>query len=370
MLRIFFPTERSARDILSDGTIHSLHRQGIDCSVSELWPRELYAVMNSGKIPFGRTIFRQFMAGSLATQKLSVCQTGDIAWILSFCSPCVTQPRTEQLLAKRGVQYVFHVMDDWFEFDWLRQGTILRCRLADLVVVPTPQLADRVREFCANADIAVLEEPIDIERLKPDASRHLATVPTILWNGNPFNLDNISFASSAMVRLSKKINFTLRVICEKPPPRQLALLLNVEWAPFDHTKEREHIHGCWFGIAPMPDTGHNRCKGAYKVKTYCASGLPVVASPVGFQADLIREGAGIGFLPETPEEWEQSLLRLLTDRNLCLSMGQKARAYAEKRFSYEAVAPQWANTLRNHFGSHAFEQPNASTERIGQPCAG
>lgn len=370
MLRIFSPTERSARDILSEGTVHSLRTQGIDCSVSELWPRKLYGVMNSGMLPFGRTIFRRAMAGYLATQKLSMCKAGDVAWILSFCAPCVTQPRAEQRLVERGVRYIFHVMDDWFEFDWLRQGTILRCRLADLVIVPTAQLADRVREFCKNANIAILEEPIDTERLKPEHPRHLSPAPTILWNGNPFNLDNISFASSAMSRLSQKVNFTLRVVCEKPPPRQLTAQLKVEWVPFEHSREREHINGSWFGIAPMPDTGHNRCKGAYKVKTYCASGLPVVASPVGFQGELVRGAEGIGFLPETPEQWEEDLMRLLTDRSLCQAMGQKARVYAETRFSYEAVAPQWARKLREHFGSSTLEHCDNATERSCQPCAG
>ena len=175
------------------------------------------------------------------------------------------------------------------------------------------------------------------------------TYPTMLWNGNPFNMENISWLADALRHLQTKADFTLRFICEDPPPQDFCRGLRVEWKRFDHETERDLIAGSWFGIAPLPESRHNRCKGAYKVKTYCASGLPVVASPVGFQGDLVRAGQGIGFLPESWNEWEQSMLRLLQDRDLVRSMGTRAREYAEGRFSYQAVAPAWAAALRRHF---------------------
>lgn len=361
MLHFFVPNERSARDILSYGTMSALKNAGVDCSLSDLWPHRPYLVMNNGRIPFGRTIFRKMMASYFATRKLAVCQKGDIAWILSFCAPCITQPLAEIRLKQRSVKYIFHVMDDWFHFDWLCAGTIKRCELADLIVVPTPQLAKRVRHFCPNTSIEILEEPIDTRRLQPTLNSNLSPVPTILWNGNPFNLVHIADGSSILAKVARQVPFKLRVICDTQPPCDLAKHMDLEWIRFDHTEEAGQIAGSWFGIAPMPDTEHNRCKGAYKVKTYCASGIPVVASPVGFQADLINGGEGIGFLPESPDEWEKTLIRLLTDRNLCLSMGDKARSYAEKRFSYEAIAPQWAQTIRKHFHSHALERCDHTT---------
>ena len=354
MLHFFVPTERSAHDILSCGTIAALKNAGVGCSLSDLWPRKLYLAMNNGRLPFGRSIFRTIIASFFASRSLAVCQKGDVAWILSFCAPCRTKPRAENRLKMRGVNYVFHVMDDWFCFDWLRAGTINRCELADLVVVPTPQLAHRVRHYCPKAVIEILEEPIDIHRLQPVSAPNPSPVPTVLWNGNPFNLDNIVSGSSALAKVSGQIHFKLRVICDIQPSHELAKHVDVEWIRFDHAREAEQIAGSWFGIAPMPDTVHNRCKGAYKIKTYCAAGLPVVASPVGFQADLVREGDGIGFLPETPDEWEQVLMRLLQDRELCVAMGNKARSYAERRFSYSVVAPRWAEILRKHFGSSAL----------------
>ena len=370
MLHFFVPIERSARDILSNGTVSALTNVGLGCSLSELWPCKIYLAMNNSHLPFGRTIFRRTMASLFASRRLAFCQRGDVAWILSFCAPCTSKPRAESRLKMRGVHYIFHVMDDWFHFDWLRAGTINRCELADLVVVPTPQLAHRVRYYCPKAAVEILEEPIDIHRLQPVLAPNPAPVPTILWNGNPFNLDYIVSGSSALAKVSRQIHFKFRVICDMQPNRELAKHTDLEWIRFDHATEAEQIAGSWFGISPMPDTVHNRCKGAYKVKTYCAAGLPVVASPVGFQADLVREGDGVGFLPQTPDEWEQVLMRLLQDRELCIAMGKRARAYAEKRFSYTVVAPRWAEILRKHFGNSALEPRDSATAKSYLPCAG
>jgi len=369
MLRIFVPNERSARDILSQELVEALWAQGLSASLSDLWPHRLYRAMNAGRVPYGRTIFRRFMADLLASRRWRVCGKADIIWILSFCAPCMDQPKSESRIKQRAAGYIFHVMDDWFIFEWLAEGTMRRCSLADLVVVPTPQLADRVRQFVPDAKIEVLEEPVSTKRLVPQAPEKLSDRPVILWNGNPFNLENIDSISSILRNVHARNPFTLRVICENPPRMSLLEGLDVDWKAFDHGKERQLMEGCWFGIAPMADTGHNRCKGAYKVKTYYASGLPVVASSVGFQSDLVRGGPGTGLLAETPSEWAEALGRLLDDRNLCLSMGEKARAYAERRFSHQAVAPRWAQRLREHFGDSTFGNREPTEERNCRSCA-
>lgn len=369
MLHLIVPPGRSGLDSFSPKTAEFLCQAGIPTSLSLLWPEREYRFFEGGHVPFGRRLFRTVLAQRYASAALKKVRKGDIAWILSFCVPLAKVPLTERKLKDSSAKYIFQVVDDWFDFDFLREGTIARCRIADLVGTPTPQLSQRVREFAPEARVAVFEEPIDLDRLTQRQDSTCET-PVILWCGNPYNLDHIGVVSSVLRKIHKKTPFTLRVICGEKPSTEHTDGFDVEWRKFDHSTERSLIAGSWFGIAPMPDTGHNRCKGAYKIKTYCASGLPVIASPVGFQADLIREGGNIGLLPETPEEWEQALLRLLRDRNLCLSMGRKARDYAEKRFSYEAVAPRWAHTLRDHFKSHAFDSNNATNEGICRPCAG
>jgi len=242
-------------------------------------------------------------------------------------------------------------MDDWFDIPNLKQGTILRCQIADLVGVPTKNLKDRILEFIPSARVEVFEEPTDLSRLQSPQKQAFSETPVILWCGNPYNLDHARMLLGILRKVHRQKPFEFRVICGQPPPREFGMNLDLRWCRFDHQNEGSLIAGSWLGLAPMPDTGHNRCKGAYKVKTYLAAGLPVVASPVGFQKDLIAEGPGIGFLPKNSEEWASAILSLIQNRKLAEEMGHRARSYAETRFSYHAIGFHWASLLRKHFGA-------------------
>jgi len=347
MLHIRIPPAQSGLDIFSPKTAVALHAAGLKTTFDLLWPTAVEKVFQSGRLPLGRRIFRAFLAAPFSRGSLRSINAGELAWIMSFAVPTVRNPAVEQWLKKRSVRYIFHVMDDWFDFDNLREGTIARCKIADLVGVPTPQLAKRVRDIVPEAKVAVFEEPIDLERLAPRPADFLANKPVVLWCGNPFNLAHFSTSLDILRSVRKEIDFSLRVVCGKRPPESFGQGLDIDWRPFQHETEGALISGSWLGISPMPDTTHNRCKGAYKVKTYLAAGLPVVASPVGFQADLIRGGGGVGFLPDSSREWCESISRLLKDRNLCLEARHRSLSYARKRFSYEVVAKQWVECLRN-----------------------
>ena len=351
MLHLRVPPERSGLDSFSPKTAAALRAAGLETTFGLLWPTAIHRLFESGRLPLGRRIFRTFLAAPFSRRSLRSIKAGDIAWILSFGVPVAKKPAVEEWLKSRSIKYLFHIMDDWFDFDFLREGTIARCKIADLVGVPTPQLAERVREIVPEANVAVFEEPIDLERLAPRPAEFLAEKPVVLWCGNPYNLAHFGESLEILRSIRKEIDFSMRVVCGNRPPEAFGQGLDIDWKPFQHETEGALISGSWLGIAPMSDTGHNRCKGAYKVKTYLAAGLPVVASPVGFQADLIREGGGVGFLPDSPREWCESVKRLLKDRSLCLEARHRSRSYARKRFGYEAVAKQWTECLRRQLGA-------------------
>jgi glycosyltransferase involved in cell wall biosynthesis len=284
---------------------------------------------------------------------------GDVAWIQAFCVPMATVPVFEQKLKNHSVSYIFHLMDDLFDIDFLKQGAINRCKLADLVGVPTPQLAQRVWEVVPSANVEVFEEPIDIARLDTGTETSYVGTPVVLWCGNPYNLQAIQELLDILRKIRKQIPFTLRVICGEQPPRHFFDGLDIEWKKFEHATEGQLIAGSWFGIAPMADSPYNRCKGAYKVKTYLAAGLPVVASPVGFQADLVQGSRNIGLLPETPARWEKDITSLLVNPSLLVQMRANARTYAQQRFSYSATTPNWVAKLQHHFPSLAARNSTA-----------
>ena len=82
---------------------------------------------------------------------------------------------------------------------------------------------------------------------------------------------------------------------------------------------------------PLPDDDYARAKGGYKLYLYMAAGLPCVASPVGVNNQIIRNGEN-GFLASSPELWYETLKALLVDKKLRMRMGEKGRQQAVARY--------------------------------------
>jgi glycosyltransferase involved in cell wall biosynthesis len=94
----------------------------------------------------------------------------------------------------------------------------------------------------------------------------------------------------------------------------------------------------------VPDDLWSRGKCGLKVLQYMAAGLPVVANPVGVQADLVRQGE-TGFLAETPDQWAEAVGRLGSDPALRRRMGRAGRQRVEAEFSVAAGAACWVELL-------------------------
>jgi glycosyltransferase involved in cell wall biosynthesis len=94
-----------------------------------------------------------------------------------------------------------------------------------------------------------------------------------------------------------------------------------------------------------------------------ASGLPVVATPVGSNLEIIEDGVN-GFLARDADEWYARLRQLLDDAALRRRMGRAARATVEQNFSLtgqidfvERVFRSAAALRGNRVGSQAVLQP-------------
>jgi hypothetical protein len=95
------------------------------------------------------------------------------------------------------------------------------------------------------------------------------------------------------------------------------------------------------GIMPLTDSPWARGKCGYKLIQYMACGLPVVASPVGVNADIVEHGVN-GFLATTEDEWRQALTTLLRDPDLRRRMGAAGRRKVETDYSLQVWGPRVA----------------------------
>lgn len=96
--------------------------------------------------------------------------------------------------------------------------------------------------------------------------------------------------------------------------------------------------------------GRNWLKGWKKLIQCMASGVRVVASPVGVNREIFAEGQN-GMLVETEEDWLRALRQLLTqDAGVRQAMGAVGRANVEARYSRQAQAPFFISAVREAAG--------------------
>ena len=119
----------------------------------------------------------------------------------------------------------------------------------------------------------------------------------------------------------------------------------------DWTEEREiaEIQSMDIGLMPLPDEPFALGKCGYKLIQYGACGLPVVASPVGVNAEIVIEGE-TGFLADTPEQFGAALDRLLPTRTLRNRLGAAGRARVVERYSLIAYEGRFVQVLDNVAG--------------------
>ena len=77
-----------------------------------------------------------------------------------------------------------------------------------------------------------------------------------------------------------------------------------------------------------------------------AAELPVVASPVGINTQIVQQGK-TGFLASSKEEWIEALVTLCHDAEMRTRMGKAGRQKVEKEYSLQVTAPRLLDILTN-----------------------
>jgi glycosyltransferase involved in cell wall biosynthesis len=98
------------------------------------------------------------------------------------------------------------------------------------------------------------------------------------------------------------------------------------------------------GIMPLPDTPYTRAKAGFKLLQYMAAGLPVVASPVGVNSELVAR-SGAGLLAASAGEWEEALRSLCQSAELRRELGARGRTFVEAYADLDGQALTLARLL-------------------------
>jgi glycosyltransferase involved in cell wall biosynthesis len=119
----------------------------------------------------------------------------------------------------------------------------------------------------------------------------------------------------------------------------------LDLADWSEEAEVELVQSMDIGIMPLNDDRWARGKSGYKLIQYMACGLPVIASPVGVNVEIVSNGEN-GILATSAAEWRAVFDTLLSDSALRQAMGARGRERVLADYSLKVHAPRVIEILR------------------------
>ena len=328
-----------------------LREYGIDVQVHALFPdaylEELYRGSPSA------TWYRASLHGMQRIMQLLRRSDHDLAWIEGELFPYLPN-WIESALARSVTPYVVDYDDALFHKYDMSQSPLVRrllgskidqvMRSATCVIAGNGYLAARALQAGATRT-AIIPTVVDEQRYR--TVRHGTDKPPVVgWIGSPATEHYVLDNREVLERVCAKYGARLLLIGAHAGIANQFNSVVPEVVEWSEDSEVAMISRMDIGIMPLRDGPWERGKCGYKIIQYMACGLPVVASAVGTNSDIVRHGEN-GFLAGDSSTWEERLGQLITDGSLRSRMGQVGRTCVENEYSLKAQAPRLAEVLRN-----------------------
>jgi hypothetical protein len=279
---------------------------------------------------------------------------GDIVWVYAELFPYLPAA-FERLLVRRSPPLVYDFDDAFFlpydEHPNPAARALLGGKLEPLISAAAActcgnaYLRDYAARFCPNS--VIIPTVVDTAIYRPADAAIDRRGPVIGWIGSPSTWRYVRPLLPTLEQICRDHGARLRVV-GAGKSAEADWFEGLELREWSEASEIVELQSMDIGIMPLPDEPWARGKSGYKLIQYMACGLPVVASPVGVNAEIVREDNG--FLATTPDEWSQALDRLLSDARLRHEMGKRGRAYAEADYSFAAYAPKFVEVIKAAIG--------------------
>jgi glycosyltransferase involved in cell wall biosynthesis len=273
----------------------------------------------------------------------------DLYWVYVELLPYV--PAAIERLATSGKPVVYD-FDDAFFHSYDQSGNpLVRALLGDKhakllsraagCACGNAYLRDFAVRHCPNS--IILPTVVDTTQYRPRPRRKGQV--TIGWIGSPSTWPNVRPLLALLKELVASHGIRVRVVGagrEAEGDRFTGLEL-IDWS---EAGEIADVQAMDIGIMPLADRPFERGKSGYKLIQYMACGLPVVASPVGVNSEIVADGLN-GFLATSEAEWRSALVRLIEDAELRRALGKAGRQRAKQDFSLASQVPRLVELLRS-----------------------
>lgn len=191
-------------------------------------------------------------------------------------------------------------------------------------------------------NVKIVPTVIDLKRYPPknqnfDLKNNLKR---IVWVGSPSTVRYLKLIEGSLRILAKEYDFVLRVIG--------AVItidgVKVECVEWSEETEVSLISECAVGVMPLTKSYWENGKCGYKIIQYMACQIPVIASPVGVNCEIINDGVN-GFLAEFEADWVSAFKAIFSGAVDANNIALCGRLTVESKYSVQVTA----NTLFSEF---------------------
>ena len=191
--------------------------------------------------------------------------------------------------------------------------------------------------------VHVIPSTVDCSLIFPRPKPTDTTRPLVIgWSGSPTTLPHVEALYPVFETLrsqhGERIAFHVVGASEKRPAPN-----GVCFFPWKAEQENDRLNAFDIGIMPLPDTAWTRGKCGMKLLLYLAAGLPVVASPVGVNAEMT---VGHGQTASSESEWVAALNTLLASADKRNALGKAGHDYVVANYSRQAWAKRYVDIYR------------------------
>lgn len=201
------------------------------------------------------------------------------------------------------------------------------CKWAYKISVGNNYLHDYAIQY--NNDVTILPTCVDTIN-KHNITKDQSTEKVVIgWTGSFSTLHYINEIVPMLQQLEKDHSFEFIVIADQNPHLPLKNFRFIEWKEETEINDLLRIN---IGVMPLTNNEISKGKSGFKLIQFLSLGIPVVASPIGINSQIVDENIN-GFLCNSSEEWITALEKLLRDATLRTNMGLNGRKKIEEKYS-------------------------------------
>ncbi|UAY52241.1 glycosyltransferase [Ferruginibacter albus] len=274
-------------------------------------------------------------------QSLFIVSKYDYVFVLREAAP-VGPPVFEWIYSKILRKKLIYDFDDaiwipqistnnsWAKFTKAFWKVKKNCRRAYKVSVGN----DYLYNYAIQYNPSVIINPTCVDTInKHNVIKDQATEKVVIgWTGSFSTLHYLNEIVPVLQQLEQHHDFEFIVIADQNPHLPLKSFRFIEWKEATEIADLMQFN---IGVMPLSNDEVSKGKSGFKLIQFMSLGIPVVASPIGVNQQIVDENIN-GFLCKTESEWINAFEKLICDEQLRQQMGNDGRKKIEKRYSVVA----------------------------------